>query len=146
MRSFTRNGIALMLALAGVQASADAQDKPKQPRDRNRITAEELQAASATTVYDFVRAKRAHWLSTRGQATLATRSMTDFTTGEATVVAAPPEIAVYVDGTKQGNQNMLRSIGTDEIDSMEYLDSMSATQRFGTGHVHGAILIRRRVR
>lgn len=146
MHSFIRTAVAVVLAVAGLQATAEAQNKPKQSRDRNRVNVEELRAAPTTTAYEFVRARRAHWLSTRGQATLATRSMTDFTTGEAAVVGVAPEVAVYLDGAKHGSQDALRSMSTDEIDSMEYLDSSAATQRFGTGHVHGAIVIRRRVR
>lgn len=146
MQSTVRTTLAVLLALAGLQATAEAQAKPKQLGDRNRVNVEELRAAPATTVYEFVRARRAHWLSTRGQATLATRAMTDFTTGERAVVGVAPEVAVYVDGTKHGSQDVLRSMSTDDVDSMEYLDSSSATQRFGTGHAHGAIVIRRRVR
>ena len=63
-----------------------------------------------------------------------------------TEAAVEPEIAVYVDEVRNGNQEVLRSMSLHAVDSIEYLNASSATQRFGTNHVHGAILVRRKVR
>lgn len=146
VKSLVRGALAVTLALAAIQATAEAQDKPrKQLRDRNKVSVEELRSAPSTTVFEFVRARRSHWLSTRGQATLGTRMATDVT-GAAVRLGVEPEIVVYVDNARQGGQSSLRSLSTEDVDSMEYLDASSATQRFGTGHPHGAIVIRRRVR
>ncbi len=144
MRSFVRTLLALVLALAGVQATAGAQAKPKTSQDRNRIDADEVRAQSPGTVYQLVRTRRPHWLATRGLHTMQTRAATTFD-GEPTTEALQPEIVVYVENSRVGSQESLRSIHTDEVDSLEYLNAQVATQRFGTGHPHGAILIRRRV-
>ncbi|MBA3578763.1 MAG: hypothetical protein H0W42_02150 [Gemmatimonadaceae bacterium] len=144
MKIFSRTSLLLVLALAGVQATAGAQEKPKTLQDRNRIATEEVRAQPPGSVYQLIRARRGHWLTTRGLSTLQTRSTLDPVL-ETTTASLTPEIIVYVDNTRVGSQESLRSINTDEVDSLEYLNAQAATQRFGTGHGHGAILIRRRV-
>ncbi|MGI8618821.1 MAG: hypothetical protein ACR2L6_06985 [Gemmatimonadaceae bacterium] len=144
MKIFFRTSLLLVLALAGVQATAGAQEKPKTLQDRNRIATDEVRAQPPGTVYQLVRTRRAHWLATRGLHTMQTREATAFD-GEPTTEALQPEIIVYVENSRVGSQESLRSIHTDEVDSLEYLNAQAATQRFGTGHPHGAILIRRRV-
>jgi hypothetical protein len=59
-------------------------------------------------------------------------------------VGVQPMIIVYVDDVPRGSHDVLRSMSTDDVESIERLDAASATQRFGTGHEHGAIVIRRR--
>ena len=144
MHPFIRTAVAVSLALTGLQASAEAQDSRKS--DRNQLTSEEIRARPVGTVYDLIRSRRSHWLSTRGSATLRTRSAADPYGGPPVAVAVEPVIIVYVDNVRQGTHELLRSISTEDVESIERLDSMSATQRFGTGHEHGAILIRRRAR
>lgn len=145
MRSVVRTALALLLAIVGIQASAEAQQKPKAAlQDRNRLSTDEIRAHTPGTVYQLIRARRPHWLSVRGQTTLQTRSAMN-SVGEATTEGLAPEIVVYVDNAKFGSQDALRSIHSDEVDSIEYLNSNAATQRFGTGHAYGAIVIRRRV-
>ncbi|MEX1187391.1 MAG: hypothetical protein WEA80_12445 [Gemmatimonadaceae bacterium] len=144
MHSFTRTVVAVFLALAGLQATAEAQDSRKS--DRNQLTSEEIRARPVGSVYDLIRSRRSNWLSTRGSATLRTRAAADPLGGTPVTVGIEPVIIVYVDNVRQGTHEILRSMSTDDVESIERLDSMNATQRFGTGHEHGAILIRRRVR
>ena len=144
MHSYVRTTVAVLLALAGVQATAEGQAKPK--ADRNKLTSEEIRARPATTVYDLIRSRRPSWLSVRGSATFETRTVQDpfSASRKPMTVPAEPTIIVYVDNVRRGSQEVLRSISTDEVESMERLDAASATQRFGTGHEHGAIVITRR--
>lgn len=147
MKLFARTTVALLLALAGASVTAEAQDKKKKPAyDRNKLTAEEIRAAPATSTYQLIRSRRGNWLSVRGQASMQTVSGTDPYTGGSMKVGAPAEIVVYIDNVKYGSQESLRSLSTEDVDSIEYLNATSATQRFGTGHAYGAILIRRRGR
>ncbi|MCR4339874.1 MAG: hypothetical protein NUW01_08320 [Gemmatimonadaceae bacterium] len=146
MRSLARTAVAVLLALAGVQATAEAQTRAKPVQDRNRIDAEEIRARPVTSLNDLIKSRRPHWLSTRGSATLRTRTAADPFGGPALNVGVEPAIIVYVDNVRHGSHEVLRSMSTDDVDSLEYLDAMTATQRFGTGHEYGAILIRRRVR
>lgn len=146
IRSLVRTVAALLVGLAGLQATAEAQAKPKV--DRNRLTSEEIRAWSGTTVYDLIRSKRPGWLSVRGSATFETRTVQDpySATPKPMTVGAPSEIIVYVDDVRRGSQQALRSMSTEDVESIERLDAASATQRYGTGHEHGAIVIRRRTR
>jgi hypothetical protein len=48
---------------------------------------------------------------------------------------------LYVDNARRGNSNDLGSMMISEIDHMEYMDASDATNRFGTGHFGGAILV-----
>lgn len=146
MRSLARTAVAVLLALAGVQATAEAQTRAKPVQDRNRIDAEEIRVRPVTSLNDLIKSRRPHWLSTRGLATLRTRTTPDLLGGPALTVGVEPAIIVYVDNVRHGSHEVLRSMSTDDVDSLEYLDAMTATQRFGTGHEYGAILIRRRVR
>jgi hypothetical protein len=144
MNSLTRTTIATLVALVSLQATAEAQSGTRRPRDRNVLTAEEIRTASVSTVHELLRSKRPRWLSVRGSSTLRTVAGKDIM-GKPTVFPAEAEIAVYFDGVKAGSQEILRTMSTNAVESIEYLDAASATQRFGTNHEHGAILIRRRV-
>ncbi len=145
MRSFGLTTVAVLLALAGVQATAEAQGGTKRARDRNVLTAEEISEASASTVYELVRSKRPRWLSVRGSSTLRTSAGID-NLGQPMLYPAEAEIAVYIDDVKHGSQESLRSMSTNTVETIQYLDAASATQRFGTNHEYGAILIRLRGR
>jgi hypothetical protein len=54
------------------------------------------------------------------------------------------QIKVYQDGVPSGGLGSLSQISTAAIISIHYLDGMAATQRFGTDHGNGAILVRTR--
>lgn len=144
MHSLARTAVALSLALAATQATAEAQARPRQ--DREQLTAEEIRARPVSSVHDLIRSRRPHWLATRGSATLRTRSAADPFGGGQVTLAVEPVIVVYVDNVRHGSHEILRSMSTDDVEWIERLDSINATQRFGTGHEHGAILIRRRAR
>lgn len=145
MNSLTRSTIVTLVALVSLQATAEAQSGTKRARDRNVLTAEEISEASASTVYELVRSKRPRWLSVRGSSTLRTAAGRD-NLGQPMTYPAEAEIAVYVDDVKYGSQETLRSMSTNTVETIQYLDAASATQRFGTNHEYGAILIRFRGR
>ena len=109
-------------------------------RDRREITRAEIEAASnASTAQDLVRRLRPEWLRTRGTGTF---SRTE-----------EEGILVYVDGTRAGMVEMpsaaggggytgrsaLESIPASGIVRIRYYNATEATQKYGTGHVHGAI-------
>ena len=48
---------------------------------------------------------------------------------------------LYVDNARRGSANDLSTMLTSEIEVMEYMDASDATNRFGTGHAGGAILV-----
>ncbi len=89
------------------------------------ITRAEIEEAGPSSAYDLIQKLRPTWLRKRGN--------TSFT--------QDTDLVVYLDGTRMGNRDALRNVSTNYIQSIEYLDSRRATNRFGTGHVAGAILI-----
>jgi hypothetical protein len=144
MHSPARSLVIALLAVAGLQATAEAQSRSRP--DRCRLTSEEIRAQPASSVHDLIKAKRANWLSVRGSASFETRASVDPWGGKSMTVPVEPVIVVYVDEIKLGSAEILRSMSTEDVESIERLDAASATQRFGTGHDHGAILIKRRSR
>lgn len=94
-------------------------------RDRNVITAEEISGHHATDAYQLVQRLRPAWLRTRGRNSIRSEST----------------IRVYVNGMSFGDLSSLRQISMSDIVRLERLGAAEATQRFGTGHTNGAILI-----
>ncbi len=79
--------------------------------------------------YDVIRRLRPSFLRTRGVSTMGS--------------SREPALVVYVDMVKvngSGGAN-LRAISAAQIGSIEYLNGIDATTRFGTDHGAGAILI-----
>lgn len=116
--------IALMLALGACGPTTSGKAAP---RNRNLITADEIAAANAATAYDVVKRLRPEFLRTRGVT-------------PAHGMQAPSPV-VYVDGSLYGPLSTLSSITASSIHSIEYLNAMDATQRFGINHDAGAIMV-----
>jgi hypothetical protein len=100
-------------------------------RDPNLITRDEIVSVMSDhpTAYDVIRALRPSYLRTRGSSTMG--------------LSAEPVLVVYldmikVDGTSTAN---LKRIPSAQIRTIQYLNSIDATTRFGTDHGAGAILI-----
>lgn len=132
----------LGLALAAAGAPLAAQSSTK--KDRHFIAEEEVRASTAQNAYDLVRNLRPQWLRTRGDRTIRASRSSSPVQGEDMVQLQAPEIIVYMDGIRFGKDGDLRGISTGDIGTLRFLDATSATQRFGTGHPHGAILLTRR--
>ena len=144
MGSFARTAAVVAIALVAVQATAEAQKKPR--ADRSKITAEQIAARPASNVYDLIKSLRPNWFSVRGSATMQSREATDPYSGRSITIPLEPEIPVYVDDMMYGVDENLKSMPTTDIELIERLDAVTATQRFGTNHEHGAIVIRRKTR
>jgi hypothetical protein len=97
------------------------------PGDRNRITAEQVREVvpQYSTAYGIVETLRPLWLRKRGRTSIANESA----------------VAVYVDGARYGPPASLRDIPASSVDAMRFLPSAEATNRYGTGHVHGIIMV-----
>ena len=53
----------------------------------------------------------------------------------------PAEPVVYLDGIRVGNLDELRRLRAVVVERMEYLSPSDATNRFGTNHEGGTILV-----
>lgn len=143
---FLPTSLLVVIAATSV-ASLPLEAQNRSRRDRNRIDTEEIRTSSAPNAYDLVKTLRPAWLRTRGATSLQTTAMADPTSATgSSAVAVPPEILVYIDGVRFGTQDSLKDIGVSDVARLEFLDSSAATQRFGTGHSHGAIVIERLTR
>jgi hypothetical protein len=93
--------------------------------DPDRISRMELQEAGPSSAYNAIHKLRPIWLRKRGN--------TSFTQDS--------DVLVYLDGTRVGEKEVLRGMSTVNIERMEFMDARRATNRFGPGHVNGAILL-----
>jgi hypothetical protein len=100
-------------------------------KDPNVITGEELASRSTLTARQAIEQLRPQFLRVRGTTTLGNAQTSDV-------------IWVYFDGTRMGTLEVLNNIGAHEIREIRYLNPSEATNRYGTGHVQGAILITRK--
>lgn len=100
-------------------------------RSRDRITAEELATIDVQNALQAVQRLRPNFLQTHGGAT------TSITRGRQDVV-------VYVDQTRMGGPSSLADIPINDVKEIQYLNGPDATQRYGTGHGSGAIIVIRK--
>ena len=113
-------------ATAGAaEAPASAPAPAKRKRNASLITAEEIREINATTAHEAVSRLRPNWLRQRGVSSMYKEGT----------------IPVYQDGMKFGGVGSLQQINAGAIVSIRYLDGAAATQRFGTDHGSGAIMV-----
>ena len=128
MRSaIVRRPAALLLAMllgAACGGSRHGEQQPT-PRDRELLTAEQLRSQHFTSAYDAVLALRANWLHTRGN--------DSFT--------SPTRVLVYVDGTRYGGVESLRTLPVISINYIRHYDGLTASARWGLDHGPGVIYV-----
>ena len=96
----------------------------------NKLTAEEIAEVSANTAYEVVEIARRQWLRQRA-----------LRTGSNQAMGSQEGAVVYLDGVRIGDVSELRRIRATVVAEMEYLSPSDATNRFGTNHDQGAILV-----
>lgn len=98
----------------------------------NRLTADEIAEVAALTAYEALEYARPQWLRPRSLRAGATPT----TAGSNR--AGP---VVYLDGVRVGTLDELHRLRAEVVAVMEYLSPSDATNRFGTNHDSGAILV-----
>ena len=111
--------------------AACASQRPNDARAARRsasgpITRDDLEAARYATLYDAVLALRGQWLQRRGPSTL---------------VGRPAEIQVLAGEMKMGGVQTLRTMTSDNVVSIAFVDPLTAAQRWGGSHAQGAIVV-----
>lgn len=96
-------------------------------RSANLITAAELNESSASNLYQAIQMLRPNWLRGRPRGSPG---------------AGREEVVVYLDANRYGGAASLNSLSLGGIVEIRYMDASEATNRFGTGHTGGAIVIR----
>lgn len=120
--------LALLVGVAGCATGGTASGA-----DRDLIPRETIQASSATDAYQLIRSVRPGWLHARGAMSLRA--------GEGGLADVP--IRVYIDNNLLGTVEDLPGVSIEGITEIRRLSARDATQRFGTGHPRGAIVISR---
>jgi len=118
--------LALLAAATACASGAGPETGPlRRSGDADRLTRDDVMATHTSDAFEAIRVLRPNWLRKRGQMSVTQDS----------------DIQVYLDHVQLGGVEMLRSIPVSTVGSVQFLDAASATQRWGTGHVHGAILV-----
>ena len=94
-------------------------------RDRNVMTLEQIEEADQTNLYDLIRVHRPNWLNARGPNSFRSEN----------------PIMVYLNGTRFGDIEELRSLSPYDVREIRYLSAAQAQARFGLGNTRGAIAI-----
>lgn len=136
-RSSACLGVLLLLAGAacsGARSPSPAGARPPEAeapgRSSSRLGAQEIRTATQPDAFLLVQALRPTWLRKRGTGTITGREV----------------IKVYRDGVLIGGPEALRQVTTNSIESLEFLDGITATQRWGLDHGNGAIVVTTRRR
>lgn len=117
----------LALALTLTLLACATTGGPRARSGSNTLTAEEISELVVQTAYEAVQVSRPQWLVARGSGSVRNP------------VPQPP--VVYVDGVRMGDVDELRRIRANVVQQMEFLSASDATNRYGTNHTGGAILV-----
>lgn len=116
----------LLLLTALACSSVSAGDRAR--GQRHLITRAEIEESGARTAFELVESLRPQWLWKRGLQNL----------NEA---AGNETLVVYMDNARLGPPETLRRVTLGSVRYLQYFDARRATQRWGAGHLQGAILV-----
>jgi hypothetical protein len=121
----TDDGTAAQLSLNAPEA------RPSTPPrgGRDVITAEELAATKASTLYQAIQKIHPEWLLLRPPSSIN---------------YDPAPVQAYVNGQHMGGADFLRSLPIDGVLTVQHYSGTDATQRWGTNHGSGAIAVTQR--
>jgi hypothetical protein len=114
-------------------ARATPNPEPAQPetraarRSNNLVTEEELKQSTARNALEAVQFLRPDWLRGRGVASMR--------------AATPPEVVVYLDNARLGSPQTLTQFAVTSIKELRFYSATEATNRWGTGHSGGVIVV-----
>jgi hypothetical protein len=115
--------------------------------ERAVLTGEVIRETGASSVYDAIQSLRPEWLRTRGTGSMretptGTAGLNDEGRIEMDIQPGIPTIRVYLDESLLGDVDQLRLVSPGMVGDVRFLTAAEATQRWGGGHIHGAIHVR----
>lgn len=117
----------LLFALGAATACAhNANSSDIAPSSSGPITRAEMEQVRYASLYDVVQALRGRWLLARGPKTL---------------LGPAVEVQVFVDDLRMGGVDALRSLKTDNVVSISFIDPVEAGQRWGGKYSQGSIVV-----
>ena len=117
--------LAALLALTGGCASAHPRTDRRPRLDRTVITEQQIRDGYYGSAYEVVEALRANWLRPRGPDSFV----------------RPTPVWVYVNGSRLGGVETLRTIVPGTIAHIRYYDGITASGHWGVGHGMGVIYV-----
>jgi hypothetical protein len=125
LRRTTRVVVAALLGFA--IASCAGGGRSRGPRtSQSELSRAQILEGHYLNAYDAVEALRSHWLRTRGPDSFA----------------SPSQVWVYIDGSRLGDVGTLRQVQSSMIESIRWIDGVTATGQWGVGHSAGVIAVR----
>ncbi len=98
-----------------------------QTHDRLRISADELMATHASTLFDAIQQLRPEFLRARGVSSISSPG------------ADVPR--VFVDNVEMGDIQFLKTISVGDVAEVQRIPAEQATTRWGTGYIGGALMV-----
>ncbi len=123
---FTSLVAGLALLACATPASSGTATAPRSSTDL--ITSAELATVPQSDLYAAIQQLRPSFFQTRGVTSPG-------------VGTAPEVIQVYVNGIHKGGLETLHQLSAIDIKDVLRLSATEATQRYGTGHTMGAIVV-----
>lgn len=105
-------------------------------RSANTVTANELTESGAQNLYQAIQILRPQWLRARPRTTMGAASSRSGGT------ASADQTVVYLDQNRYGGLTSLQQLTTGGVVEIRFFDGVEATNRFGSGHTAGAIVVR----
>lgn len=119
--------LALAVALGACAGAGGGAGGGTSRSSSSSIQAEELQADAAMDLFTLIQRRRPRWLTNRAPSTAQGRQ----------------QISIILDGVRQqGSAEILRSMRSGDVESVEYMNAGDATTRFGTDMTAGAIIVK----
>ncbi len=115
----------LAAVVAGACVFGPAGEDPDAGSPFDPITRAEIDRGQWRDAYDLVSSLRPSWTRNRGPDSFEN----------------PGDVQVYVDGTRLGDVDLLRTLPTHGIERVEWIDPVSAAGRWGLNHAHGVIYV-----
>ena len=134
IRAFHLIAALVVAAVPGCASSGTGTGASQQSSRRgssDRITQEELATIDVQNALQAVQRLRPSFLQNRGGAS-------------SSITQGPQDVVVYVDQTRMGGPNSLAQIPISDVKEIQHLSGTDATQRYGTGHGSGVILVIRK--
>lgn len=122
---------ALLLFPAACASRPPGTDSAAPAGSRDFVLREEMDRGQWPNAFEMVRNLRPQWLRVRGRDTI---------TGD------PGGVQVVLDNVRLGGTEALRTLPVGGIAYFQWVDGMSASQRWGTGFGNGAIFVSTRPR
>ena len=134
IRSFHLIAAFVLAAAPGCASSGTSTGASQQASRRgspDKITQEELATIDVQNALQAVQRLRPSFLQNRGGAS-------------SSITQGPQDVVVYVDQTRMGGPSTLSQIPISDVKEIQHLSGTDATQRYGTGHGSGVIIVIRK--